>query len=117
MIILFHAPVTGTNTLLSKKSAWKITDLWTENLLDPVLNYTEWGMCDTCAPLIPVYINVLLWKGIPNSHTIYIHMQASAILNCMQQIQRHVDSHELRPPLLGCYERTFIEQNILLFAE
>ena len=33
--------MTGINTLLSKKSAWKITDLWTENLLDPVLNYTE----------------------------------------------------------------------------
>ena len=41
MIISFHAPVTAINTLLSKKSAWKITDLWTENLLDPVLNYTE----------------------------------------------------------------------------
>ena len=41
MIISFHVPVTGINTLLSKKSAWKITDLWTENLLDPVLNCTE----------------------------------------------------------------------------
>ena len=31
----------GINTLLSKKFAWKINDLRTENLLDPVLNYTE----------------------------------------------------------------------------
>ena len=41
MIISFSAPVTGINTLLSKKSAWKINDLSTENLLYPVLNYTE----------------------------------------------------------------------------
>ena len=42
MIISFSASVTGVNTLLSKKFAWKINDLSTENLLDPVLNYTEW---------------------------------------------------------------------------
>ena len=41
MIISFSASVTGINTLLSKKFAWKINDLSTENLLDPVLNYTE----------------------------------------------------------------------------
>ena len=41
MIISFNAPVTGINTSLSKKFAWKINDLTTENLLDPVLNYTE----------------------------------------------------------------------------
>ena len=41
MIISFNAPVTGINTLLSKKFAWTINDLTTENLLDPVLNYTE----------------------------------------------------------------------------
>ena len=41
MIISFSASVTGINTLLSKKFAWKINDLNTENLLDPVLNYTE----------------------------------------------------------------------------
>ena len=41
MIISFSASVTGINTLLSKKFAWKISDLSTENLLDPVLNYTE----------------------------------------------------------------------------
>ena len=39
MIISFSASVTGINTLLSKKFAWKINDLSTENLLDPVLNY------------------------------------------------------------------------------
>ena len=33
--------MTGINILLSKKFAWKINDLSTENLLDPVLNYTE----------------------------------------------------------------------------
>ena len=43
MIISFSASVTGINTLLSKKFAWKINDLSTENLLDPVLNYTEYG--------------------------------------------------------------------------
>ena len=37
----FSASVTGINTLVSKKFAWKINDLSTENLLDPVLNYTE----------------------------------------------------------------------------
>ena len=37
----YFASVTGINTLLSKKFAWKINDLSTENLLDPVLNYTE----------------------------------------------------------------------------
>ena len=42
MIISFSASVTGINTLLSKKFAWKINDLSTENLLDPVLNYTEY---------------------------------------------------------------------------
>ena len=42
MIISFSASVTGVNTLLSKKFAWKINDLSTENLLDPVLNYTEY---------------------------------------------------------------------------
>ena len=42
MIISFNAPVTGINTLLSKKFAWKINDLSTEILLDPVLNYTEY---------------------------------------------------------------------------
>ena len=41
MIISFSASVTGINTLLSNKFAWKINDLSTENLLDPVLNYTE----------------------------------------------------------------------------
>ena len=41
MIISFSASVTGINTLMSKKFAWKINDLSTENLLDPVLNYTE----------------------------------------------------------------------------
>ena len=41
MIISSSASVTGINTLLSKKFAWKINDLSTENLLDPVLNYTE----------------------------------------------------------------------------
>ena len=41
MIISFSASVTGINTLLSKKFAWKVNDLSTENLLDPVLNYTE----------------------------------------------------------------------------
>ena len=41
MIISFSASVTGINTLLSKKFAWKINDLCAENLLDPVLNYTE----------------------------------------------------------------------------
>ena len=41
MIISFSASVTGINTLLSKKFAWKINDLSAENLLDPVLNYTE----------------------------------------------------------------------------
>ena len=41
MIISFSVSVTGINTLLSKKFAWKINDLSTENLLDPVLNYTE----------------------------------------------------------------------------
>ena len=41
MIISFSPSVTGINTLLSKKYAWKINDLSTENLLDPVLNYTE----------------------------------------------------------------------------
>ena len=41
MIISFSASVTGINTLLSKKFAWKINDLSTENLLDPALNYTE----------------------------------------------------------------------------
>ena len=41
MIISFSASVTGINTLLSKKFAWKINDLSSENLLDPVLNYTE----------------------------------------------------------------------------
>ena len=40
MIISFSASVIGINTLLSKKFAWKI-DLSSENLLDPVLNYTE----------------------------------------------------------------------------
>ena len=40
MIISFSALVTGMNTLLSKKFTWKINDLSTENLLDPVL-YTE----------------------------------------------------------------------------
>ena len=42
MIISFSLSVTGVNTLLSKKFAWKINDLSAENLLDPVLNYTEW---------------------------------------------------------------------------
>ena len=42
MIISFSASVTGINTLLSKKFAWKINGLSTENLQDPVLNYTEW---------------------------------------------------------------------------
>ena len=46
MIISFSASVTGINTLLSKKFAWKINDLSTENLLDPVLNYTE------CRPVV-----------------------------------------------------------------
>ena len=41
MIISFSTSVTGINTLLSKKFAWKINDLSTEILLDPVLNYTE----------------------------------------------------------------------------
>ena len=41
MIISFSPSVIGVNTLLSKKFAWKIRDLSTENLLDPVLNYTE----------------------------------------------------------------------------
>ena len=41
MIISFSPSVTGVNTLLSKKFAWKINDLSTENLPDPVLNYTE----------------------------------------------------------------------------
>ena len=41
MIISFSASVKGINTLLSKKFAWKINDLSIENLLDPVLNYTE----------------------------------------------------------------------------
>ena len=41
MIISFSLSVTGINTLLSKKFAWKINDLSAENLLDPVLNYTE----------------------------------------------------------------------------
>ena len=41
MIISFSASMTGINTLLSKKFAWKINDLSTEILLDPVLNYTE----------------------------------------------------------------------------
>ena len=39
MIISFSASVTG---ILSKKFAWKINDLSAENLLDPVLNYTEY---------------------------------------------------------------------------
>ena len=41
MIFPFSTSVTGINTLLSKKFTWKINDLSTENLLDPVLNYTE----------------------------------------------------------------------------
>ena len=48
MIILFSAPVSGVNTLLSTKSAWKINDLSTENWLDPVLNYTEKAMFAKC---------------------------------------------------------------------
>ena len=48
MIISFSASVTGINTLLSKKFAWKINDLSTENLVDPVLNYTEYA-CSTIA--------------------------------------------------------------------
>ena len=48
MIISFSASVTGINILLSKKFAWKINDLSTENLLDPVLNYTE--MCNGVFP-------------------------------------------------------------------
>ena len=41
MIISFSPSVTGINTSLSKKFAGKINDLSIENLLDPVLNYTE----------------------------------------------------------------------------
>ena len=48
MIISLSASVTGINTLLSKKFAWKINDLSTENSLDPVLNYTEWLHALTC---------------------------------------------------------------------
>ena len=48
MIISF-CPVTGINTSLSKKFAWKINDLGTENLLDPVLNYTEQAIKHTFA--------------------------------------------------------------------
>ena len=40
-MIIFRASVTGINTVLSKKLAWKINYLSTENLLDPVHNYTE----------------------------------------------------------------------------
>ena len=47
MIISFSASVTGIDTLLSKKFTWKINDLSTENLLDPVLNYTEICLCHT----------------------------------------------------------------------
>ena len=51
MIISFSASVTGINTLLSKKFAWKINDLSIENLLDPVLNYTE---CSNLPPQSPL---------------------------------------------------------------
>ena len=48
MIISFSPSVIGVNTLLSKKFAWKIRDLSTENLLDPVLNYTEKDFLHAC---------------------------------------------------------------------
>ena len=56
MIISFSASVTGINTLLSKKFAWKINDLSTENLLDPVFNYTAVITCgQNCVDVLQFY--------------------------------------------------------------